>query len=195
MKLGQLATVRSGLVLSRKQARTPTGIRYPLLNLRSIHPDGYIEMEQLDVFEAADDLSSEYLTQTGDIVIRLTSPYTAVLIDEALIGIVVSSNFVIIRANPRKILPGYLVWLINTPKIRRTIYENTSSNMLGAINARFFSEFDIPPLPITQQQKIAEIYSLAQRESKLLRQLSEQKERYYSLLLRSIHTNLKKGNS
>ena len=195
MKLGQLATVRSGLVLSRKQARTPTGIRYPLLNLRSIHPDGYIEMEQLDVFEAADDLSSEYLTQTGDIVIRLTSPYTAVLIDEALIGIVVSSNFVIIRANPRKILPGYLVWLINTPKIRRTIYENTSSNMLGAINARFFSEFDSPPLPITQQQKIAEIYSLAQRESKLLRQLSEQKERYYSLLLRSIHTNLKKGNS
>lgn len=195
MKLGQLATVRSGLVLSRKQARTPTGIRYPLLNLRSIHPDGYIEMEQLDVFEAADDLSSEYLTQTGDIVIRLTSPYTAVLIDEALIGIVVSSNFVIIRANPRKILPGYLVWLINTPKIRRTIYENTSSNMLGAINARFFSEFDIPPLTVTQQQKIAEIYNLAQKESKLLRQLSEQKERYYSLLLRSIHTNLKKGNS
>lgn len=195
MKLGQLATVRSGLVLSRKQARTPTGIRYPLLNLRSIHPDGYIEMEQLDVFEAADDLSSEYLTQTGDIVIRLTSPYTAVLIDEALTGIVVSSNFVIIRANPRKILPGYLVWLINTPKIRRTIYENTSSNMLGAINARFFSEFDIPPLTVTQQQKIAEIYNLAQKESKLLRQLSEQKERYYSLLLRSIHTNLKKGNS
>lgn len=195
MKLGQLATVRSGLVLSRKQARTPTGIRYPLLNLRSIHPDGYIETEQLDVFEAADDLSSEYLTQTGDIVIRLTSPYTAVLIDEALIGIVVSSNFVIIRANPRKILPGYLVWLINTPKIRRTIYENTSSNMLGAINARFFSEFDIPPLTVTQQQKIAEIYNLAQKESKLLRQLSEQKERYYSLLLRSIHTNLKKGNS
>lgn len=35
--------------------------------------------------------------------------------------------------------------------------------MLGAINAKFFSEFEIPPLSILQQQKIAELYLLAKR--------------------------------
>ncbi|MFQ9806765.1 MAG: restriction endonuclease subunit S [Christensenellales bacterium] len=155
MKLGELATVRSGLVLSRKQARkgAPVKMRYPLLSFRAIHPNGYIDMEQLDGFDAAEQLSPEYLTQIGDVIIRLTSPYTAVLIDEASAGMVVSSNFVIIRVDRSKLLPGYLVWLINTPKIRKAIYENTSSNMLGAINARFFSEFEIPRCPSSSSRK------------------------------------------
>ena len=108
MKLGNSATVRSGLVLSRKQAREPSDIRYPLLNLRSIHPGGYIEADQLDVFDAAEYLSPEYLSQVGDIIVRLTTPYTAILIDEATAGIVISSNFVIIRADRRALLPEYL---------------------------------------------------------------------------------------
>ena len=85
MKLGELATVRSGLVLSRKQAckGAPVKMRYPLLSFRAIHSNGYIGMEQLDGFDAAEQLSPEYLTQVGDVIIRLTSPYTAVLIDEA----------------------------------------------------------------------------------------------------------------
>ena len=45
MKLGDIATVRSGLVLSRKQAREPSDIKYPLLNLRSINAGGYIEID------------------------------------------------------------------------------------------------------------------------------------------------------
>lgn len=85
MKLGELATVRSGLVLSRKQACKGAHVkmRYPLLSFRAIHSNGYIGMEQLDGFDAAEQLSPEYLTQVGDVIIRLTSPYTAVLIDEA----------------------------------------------------------------------------------------------------------------
>ena len=71
MKLGELATVRSGLVLSRKQARkgTPVKMRYPLLSFRAIHPNGYIDMEQLDGFDAAEQLSPEYLPQIGDVII------------------------------------------------------------------------------------------------------------------------------
>ena len=182
MKLGELATVRSGLVLSRKQAckGAPVKMRYPLLSFRAIHPNGYIDMEQLDGFDAAEQLSPEYLTQIGDVIIRLTSPYTAVLIDEASAGMVVSSNFVIIRVDRSRLLPGYLVWLINT-----------SSNMLGAINARFFSEFEIPPLSILQQQKIAELHLLAKKETALLRQLSAEKERYYDLLIRNVHSTMK----
>ena len=129
--------------------------------------------------------------QVGDVIIRLTSPYTAVLIDEASAGMVVSSNFVIIRVDRSRLLPGYLVWLINTPKIRKAIYENTSSNMLGAINARFFSEFEIPPLSILQQQKIAELHLLAKKETALLRQLSAEKDRYYDLLIRNVHSIMK----
>lgn len=193
MKLGELATVRSGLVLSRKQAREgkPVKMRYPALSFRAIRSNECIDREQLDVFDAVEQLSPEYLTQVGDVIIRLTAPYTAVLINEASANMVVSSNFVIIRVDRNRLLPGYLVWLVNTPKVRRAIYENTSSNMLGAINAKFFSEFEIPPLSILQQQKISELYLLAKKEAALLRQLSEEKARYYDLLIRNVHSTMK----
>ena len=157
MKLGNIATVRSGLVLSRKQAREPSDIRYPLLNLRSINPGGYIEADQLDVFDAAEYLSPEDLSQVGDVIVRLTAPYTAILIDKVTAGMVISSNFVIIRADRRELLPEYLFWLINTPQIKRSIYENTSSNMLGAINDKYFSHFEVPTLPIAKHHQTAEI--------------------------------------
>ena len=194
MKLGNIATVRSGLVLSRKQAREPSGKRYPLLNLRSINPEGYIEANQLGVFDAAVDLSPEYLSQIGDVIIRLSAPYTAVLIDESTAGMVVSSNFVIIRPNHMELLPKYLFWLINTPKVKRSIYENTSSNMLGAIKAKYFSDFEVPSLSITKQQQIADMNELALKETMLLRKLADDKKRYYSLLIDRAHKEMKRGN-
>ena len=194
MKLGNIATVRSGLVLSRKQAREPSDIRYPLLNLRSINPGGYIEADQLDVFVAAEYLSPEYLSQIGDVIVRLTAPYTAILIDKVTAGMVISSNFVIIRADRRELLPEYLFWLINTPKIKRSIYENTSSNMLGAIKAKYFSDFEVPSLPIAKQQQIAAMNELALKETKLLRQQADEKERYYGLLIDRAHKEMKRGN-
>lgn len=194
MKLGNSATVRSGLVLSRKQAREPSDIRYPLLNLRSIYPGGYIEADQLDVFDAAEYLSPEYLSQVGDVIVRLTAPYTAILIDEATAGIVISSNFVIIRADRRVLLPEYLFWLINTPAVKRSIYENTSSNMLGAIKAKYFSDFEVPSLPVAKQQQIAAMNESALKETKLLRQLADEKERYYGLVIDRAHKEMKRGN-
>ena len=65
------------------------------------------------------------------------------------------------------------------------------TTVLGAINARFFSEFEIPPLSILQQQKIAELHLLAKKETALLRQLSAEKERYYDLLIRNVHSIMK----
>ena len=194
MKLGNIATVRSGLVLSRKQAWEPSDIRYPLLNLRSINPGGYIEADQLDVFVAAEHLSPEYLSQIGDVIVRLTAPYTAILIDKVTAGMVISSNFVIIRADRRELLPEYLFWLINTPKVKRSIYENTSSNMLGAIKAKYFSDFEVPFLPIAKQQQIAAMNELVLKETKLLRKLADEKECYYSLLIDRAYKEMKRGN-
>lgn len=194
MKLGNIATVRSGLVLSRKQAREPLGIRYPLLNLRSINPKGYIELEQLDIYDASEYLAPEYLSHVGDVIIRLTAPYTAILIDASTAGIVISSNFVVIRTETKELLPEYLFWLINTPDVKRSIYENTSSNMLGAVKAKFFSDFEIQMLSVTKQQIIANMNALALKEAILLRQLANEKDRYYTLLIDHVHKEMKRGN-
>lgn len=193
MKLGEIASVRSGLVLSRKLARENPVQRYRLLNLRSIAPEGYIDMNETDVFDAKETLPGEYLSQVGDIVIRLSAPYTAVLVDEESEGMVVSSNFVIVRTDPQELLPEFLYWLLNTSEVKHRMFENSSSNMLGAVKPKFFADYEITPLPISEQQRIAAIYSLAKKESRLIQQLVKAKEKYYEIILRNTYNEFKRS--
>ena len=194
MKLGEIASVRSGLVLSRKLARENPVQRYRLLNLRSITPEGYIDLNETDVFDAKETLTREYLSQVGDIVIRLSAPYTAVLVDEESEGMVVSSNFVIVRTDPQVLLPEFLYWLLNTSEVKHRMFENSSSNMLGAVKPKFFADYEITPLPIPEQQKIAAINTLAKTEAKLLQQLAKAKEQYYEAILRNTYNEIKRSN-
>ena len=50
MNLGEIADIRSGLVLSRKQARadSPQAIRYHQLSLRAIKAEGEIAPAELE---------------------------------------------------------------------------------------------------------------------------------------------------
>ena len=193
MKIGALADVRSGLVLSRKQSREPTDYRYPLINLRCIQQEGIIDLNESDIYEAKEPLKEEYLSQRGDIVVRLTTPYTAVLIDDTTSGMVISSNFVVIRIEDKQLLPEYLFWLLNTQKVKRKIYENTTSNMLGAVKAKFLTDFELTVLPVEDQYKIAQLNLLAKKESQLLKELATEKEKLYSCLLDQAYKRAKRG--
>lgn len=193
MKIGALADVRSGLVLSRKQSKEPTDYRYPLINLRCIQQEGIIDLNDADIYEAKEPLKEEYLSQQGDIVVRLTAPYTAVLIDDTTSGMVISSNFVVIRIEVKQLLPEYLFWLLNTQKVKRRIYENTTSNMLGAVKAKFLTDFELTVIPVEDQYKIAQLNLLAKKESRLLKELAAEKEKLYSCLLDQAYKRAKRG--
>lgn len=195
MRLGEVASVRSGLVLKRKEAKpNQPSIVYRALNLRSIIPNGYLDATQLDSFSASEVLSPDYLTHEGDIVIRLTAPYTAILIDKSTAGIIITSNFVVIRVDSKLMLPSYLAWLLNTPKQKKQIYESATGNMLSAINAKYYANLNLTLLPIDDQRKIAKLNQLAQRETKLLLRLAEEKAKYYAEMIDAAQRNMRRNH-
>ena len=189
MKLEKMAFVRSGLVLGRKQAKDQTEYRYPLLNLRCIQPDGSVDTSLCETFHANEYLNPEYLTDEGAVVIRLTAPYTAVLITRTLEGFVIPSSFIVVRTKTDILLPEYLVWLLNSKLSKRQIYDGAATNMLGGIKPRFFAEVDIDPLPTEQQRAIAQLSALAQQEAKLLRELVAEKKN--TMILQSTRSTTK----
>lgn len=196
MRLNEIAIVRSGLVLARKKAKDEKigeTYRYPLINFGCMQRGGWIDRNKVDIFDSKEQLNEEYLTKENDIVIRLTEPYTAALIEKDTTGIVISSNFVVIRVLDNKINIEYLHWLLNTERTRWKIYQNTTSNMLGAINANYFSQLDLEDIPIHIQDKIGKVYSLSQREGRLLNRLIEEKEKLYSGILNDLYKTAKKG--
>ena len=194
MKLEKLSTVRSGLVLGRKLSKDPSEHRYPLLNLRSIQPNGTIDASLCEVFYATEYLNPEYLTHEDDIVIRLTAPYTAVLITADLEGYVIPSSFIVVRARKDVLLPEYLVWLLNSQLSKKQIYDGAATNMLGGIKPRFFAEIDVDPLPVEQQRAIARLSILAQRETQLLNDLAAEKGKYYDYAINKIYNKMRRGN-
>ena len=188
-QLKDLAMIRGGLVLMRKQAEV-TGKkkvhRYSALNLKSVTDDIRIDPETLAVYDAAENLDERYLTAVNDIVVRLSQPYTAVLITNETKGLVFSSNFVVLRIKEDEtLLPEYLFWLLNTPEIKRDIQRNSAKNMLGAIRSSYYSDLTVSLPPIERQRKIGAYYLLARRELALLRDMARDKERYYNLRLHS----------
>lgn len=194
MRLGNVAQIRSGLVLARKQARERTAYRYPLLNLKCIHPSGYINTDLCEMFDSVECLNPEYLTRKGDVVVRLTIPYTAVLITGDLEGYVIPSSFVVIRSDRSVLLPEYLIWLLNSQKVKKQMYEGAVSNMLGAVKPRYFADFELEEVPISRQMVLADLHRLAKREVQLLEKLAAEKEKYYDHVISRVYTELKRGN-
>lgn len=194
MKLERMALVRSGLVLGRKQSKEFSEYRYPLLNLRSIQPDGTVDVTLCEVFHATEYLNPEYITHEGDVVIRLTSPYTAVLIKPEVEGYVIPSSFIVVRVKQNILLPEYLVWLLNSQLSKKQIYDGAATNMLGGIKPRFFAEVEIDPLPVEKQRVISKLHALAQQETRLLQELTLEKEKYYDYAINKLYSRMRRGN-
>ena len=198
MTINDIAVVRTGLVTARKKkdAASLGTYKYQLLNLRCIANEGYIDKNYIEPYELSEELKDDYLTRMGDILIRLSAPYTAVLINKPeLCGIVVPSHFAIIRVDERYALPGYVFWVLRREKNKMTMMQNSSgSTAFGTISSGLISSLSITLLPLHEQQIIAELLCLSEREQELLQKLSEEKKTYNTLLLNQIYDNMKRGN-
>lgn len=195
MRLDEAAVINTGLVTARKQARgvSDSIIQYKLLNLKAINSKGFIEDSLLDNFETLEEIKPIYITRVGDIVVRLTFPFTAVLIDEMHTGMIVPSHFVVIRTNAKKIIPEYLFWLLNTEKVRQQLQQNISSTMIGTVKPMTYAALNIQQITLEEQRKIADIYLLSKKELMLLDQLMRQKELYYKIAIDKIQKEMRKN--
>lgn len=119
----------------------------------------------------------------GDVIVRTSSPYTAILIEEKTSGMVISSNFVIIRCKSQKLLPEYLFWYLNTEEIKKDIFVNSAGNMLAAIKPQYFNALKLNLPDLKKQKLIADFNLCARKEVELLERLKMEKERYYKLCL------------
>lgn len=194
LRLDDLVSVKTGLVLARKQAKHPSDViaKYRQLNLKAIDSKGYIDENNLEEFCANERLKAEYLTQPGDVIVRLTTPYTAVLIDEEFAGMVIPSHFIVIRTRGKKILPEYLYWLLNTDKVKSSLLQNVSSIMIGTVKPASYAEMEIELLTLEEQRKISDMNMLAKKEIHLLDRLMGQKELYYKEAIDKVQKEMRR---
>lgn len=198
MILEDVATIRTGVVTTRKKAceKDQAVYRYKLLNLKCASSAGYLDLQYIEELPTVESLKSEYFTQMDDIIVRLSTPYTAIMITkEEWCGYLVPSHFAIIRVRKDVASPEYILWLLKRESTRQKILQNISgSGAFGTINSKFFNSLPVRNLPLSKQQMIGRMQVLSEKEQELLHKLAHQKEIYNKLLVDKIYDSVKRGN-
>lgn len=184
MKLGEIADIKAGLVLSRKKAKIKYEVKkeYKVLTLKNIEVDGSFNDEEFELFESNDILDSQYFTQAEDILIRLSYPNTVVYIEEKHSGLIIPSYFAVIKITNNNFTPQYIAWYLNTDKVKKELLKSQTGTVISNTNKNILSDLDIKTLSLDQQQKIAKIQKLYWREKGLLNQLISEKEKQYKAI-------------
>lgn len=198
MLLENIATIRTGVVTTRKKAgeKDPIIYEYPLLNLKCAATAGYLDLQYSETLGTTEPLKPEYFTQMDDILVRLSAPYTAIMITrEDWCNYLVPSHFAIIRVDKSVASPEYILWFLRRESTKQKILQNISgSGAFGTINSKFFSTLSIRNLPLKKQKTIGQMQILSEKEQELLHKLTAQKEIYNKLLIDKIYDSVKRGN-
>lgn len=186
--VADLADVMVGLVLNRKEAN-PTTLPiyyYKALTLKSLNSEGWIDKTLLDDFKSIENLDEKYLCLEGDVLIKITPPYTAVAINKELHGTVIPAQFIIIRLKGKAVVPEYLAFYLNADEMKREIMLSATGNIVSMLRIGTIRDLKIPIPDLEKQLKIGEVSKLIIEERHLMNKLVETKEKYYQALTKTL---------
>lgn len=190
VKLGDISSITTGQVIKRKEARPGDmdAIQYRILTLKSFDEDGFLVKEELDSFKASEEIESKYITSKGDIVVRLSMPFTSITIDEESEGILIPSLFVAIRVNCKDILPSYLSLYLNSNKMKKQYIKEARGSAIQILKTSAFKEFEIMIPDMSTQEQSVTLNEVMMREKRLLQLLIKENNKRNQIILEKMIT-------
>ncbi|MFZ3171814.1 MAG: restriction endonuclease subunit S [Carboxydocellales bacterium] len=187
-KVGDIASVTTGLVVKRKQAELPEDIieKYQMLTLKSFDQDRWLNTAELEMFSANEILDNKYLTQEGDVIFRLSHPNTAIMIDKAHVGYLISSLFAVIRLKTNLLIPDYLNIYLNSDQMKRFYAKGAIGSTIQIIKTSMLKDVLVRFPSLEQQQKLVEVNRLIAKERELLLQLVAEKAKYHNEIINKL---------
>ncbi|MGL6175166.1 MAG: hypothetical protein ACRC1P_11225 [Cellulosilyticaceae bacterium] len=188
MLLGKIGKVRAGLVLSRKKSMDEKTVKQTkhVLNIKNIESNGTFGNAEYETFEAKEVIEDQYISKQGDIVMRLSYPYTVVLIDETHEGLVIPSHFAIIDVETQEVLPEYLAWYLNQERVKQELKSRQSGTSNLTTNKKVLESLDIQVLSQKRQEELIQLYAVFLEEQRLLLQMIAYKQTYYEKVVAEV---------
>ena len=175
-KISEVADIRGGIVLSRKEAPTPEDAvcQYQRLTLRAFDESGTISKSELEPFYACANLKNALFTQVGDVVIRLVSPMFPVYIEPGFENILVPSQFAVLQVqDSTALMPEYLRLCLAQGSTQERIRELESGTAQKTVKIKTVLDLEIPIQPLHIQQKAVQLDRLSRKRELMYRELIE----------------------
>ena len=164
-----------GQIMSRVTANEDKGEevirRIKVVIPKSIHPDGTIDAEEMAEEPLRVEPDAKKITEIGDIVMKLSPPYDAAIVDEESAGSIVPSFCAIIKYD-KTLNPAYLLAFLNSSFCKDQLKKQVTGSGMMVISVGKVSNIDFPLPPLEKQKEIGNSFEESQNKLKLIRQIA-----------------------
>jgi len=177
VKLLEIANVQVGYQ-SRGRIEENLDGKFTIIRSQDYDKAGNICIDNLMSFTPTSSIDTEkYLVTVDDILVQARGQsHLAYLLKTPIENAVASNTFYIIRLKEQgKVLPAYLAWCINQPKVQAYFKREQGVSTILFISKAVLLNANIRIPPIETQAKISKLMQLWQRDQELARQLTEKK--------------------
>ena len=140
ISLEKIAKIYSGIRNSSMKDTEPT-YQYDIITLTNEN-NFRINKNQLETIKTNKKLDEKYLLKKGDIIMRLTPPYTSRIIEFNEKNVTTTSNYAIIKVN-ENYSPEILNFYLNSYYIKKQIHQVSEENSMKVVNIINIKKFNI----------------------------------------------------
>ena len=185
-RLREIAKVNMGLVVSRLLkggGSNCDGVQYKYFTLSSVERDQSIDKEKLKCIETSSCVDEKFISRQGDIIIGISAPHSLAYVDEASQGIIIPSQFAVIRAVDERVAPEYLIAYLTSDELKGVIANMAKGEWwIKTIDLGGLMDLPVKIPKMQEQRQISRLNELIKEESALNYQyarLVEKKNNYY----------------
>ena len=143
-----------------------------------------------DTFLEENDKVGVNLLEDGDILfVSKGFRFFASLYKQEFGKAVASSIFFVIKPDKERIIPAYLVSVLNMPKSLLHFQQSGAGSSIPSIRKNELADFSFPLLPMEQQQQIVELQELYLKDVALTKNLLKQKQQLFQTTINTLITN------
>lgn len=144
-----------------------------------INEDGIVINDYKTTFD------DKKLTHEGDIVVKLSAPYNAVIIDKEHEGMLVSSFCSIIR-DVESIDKRYLAAFLNSDVAQKQLANSVSGSLMSILSNGKLAELSIPVPALEKQKEIGEYFEKTIKNRTLLEKIIKLEDEKLASLIASV---------
>ncbi len=167
--------VISGQIMSRVTASTKNGEEsigtYKVIIPKCINSDGTLTLADMAEEELKTVPDEKRVTKAGDIVMKLSTPYSAAMIDKSSEGCLVPSFCAIVKCSDPDIDPDYLLAFINSELCKDQLKRQVAGAVMTVLSVGKVSDVLIPVPSIEKQKQVAAEYMESQRKLMVIREI------------------------
>ncbi len=185
VQLSELVHIQPGY-LSRGRVRSVPDGTHRLLQARDFSADGGVSLEN-SVWFHPERNPELYQVLRGDVlVVARGQEHRAYCIDTDLPNTLVSATFYILRPDSSLILPGYLAWWLNQPRVQAQINAASRGTGISYISRQALENLSVQVPTPTVQHKIVQILELWHKIKAIRRQLNEKREQQIQMVCQRV---------